>query len=253
MKKAVSFNKNIYIAMPAISILIVFAVGFLWIRPTIDSILQKQTMITEEQDKKTKLDTKLATLNELSKRRTELLAELTSVNVALPTQKDVPTLIIQLQKIAQESDVQIQGIQLSPGKLINDTATTAKTGPEISLNVAIRGNYEAIKTFIGKVYKGKRLINMDSIVVTSGSADDGSLTTALTMNTYYQPIPQKADSTDPVAELTSADKEVYDVLQGYTSYQLDGQVFVPAPTPAPSSSASPVSSEAPETSASATP
>lgn len=250
MKNNQKINKNLYFVLPVISILVVIVIVLAWVQPKVASILDKQRAIQSEKDKQVKLDAKIKQLDLLLQDKTELVAKLTSINVALPTQKDVPQLIIQLQKIAQESDVDIQAVQLSPGKLVNETAPASKTGPDITINISIQGNYEAVKTFLGKVFKAKRLINMESINLTSSStSDNGALVVSLMMNAYYQPIPPKP--TDPTQELpviTKEEEAVYDKLQSYTAYQNDGS-FVP-PTPQPSE---PASSEAPETSASANP
>ncbi len=258
MKDNKTLNKSLYLVLPVISILVVLAIAMIWVQPKIANILQTQTQIADEQSKQTMLDTKIETLDALSKSRTDLLAQLTDVNIALPTQKDIPALIIQLQRIAQESDVAIQGIQLTPGKLVNDSAPTSKTGPDVAISLGIQGNYESLKTFLGKIVKGKRLINMEAISMSATAADnDGTLTVTLNMNTFYQPLPAKpGDETEEVPVLTKAERDVYENLKTYTAYQVasttgDASPLAPDPTPVPSATATP--SEAPETSPSARP
>jgi len=248
-----NLNKNLYIVLPLLSILIVIGLGIFFIQPKVVTIMEKQASIKQENSRKELLQTKIQKLENLSKRKTELLAQLTAINEALPTQKDVPTLIIQIQKTAQDSDVEIQSIQLSPGKLIDDQAVAKTT--DITINLSIRGNYEAIETFLGKVFRGKRLINLESInLASSGSTDsDSGLTASIVMSTYYQPLPPKAaDETEEVPEETTADQEVYSKLQSYESLQATGNDIV-APSPTPRATPESSSSAIPSPSASARP
>ncbi len=251
MKNANSKMKmSVYYVLPVIAILVVIGIGLLFIQPKITEIQDLQQKKAAEEERKIKLEKKLTDLAQLENNKTDLIAQLTALTIALPNQKEVPALIIQLQKIAQESDVQIQGIQLTPGKLLNDTSiqAAAKTGPSVSFTLTFRGNYEAIKTFMGKVYKAKRLVNMESINLNTGGAqsEDGGVSVSSSMLAFYQPFPATPkDETEEIPALTAEDKETYDALQTYNSYQIDGtapEAPAATATPAPSASVQPTAS-----------
>jgi Tfp pilus assembly protein PilO len=256
MKNANSKMKmSVYYVLPVIAIVVVIGVGLLFVQPKITEIQDLQQRKAAEEERKSKLDKKLTDLAQLESNKTDILAQQSALTVALPNQKEAPALIIELQKIAQESDVSIQGIQLTPGKLLNDTsqAATGKTGPQIAFNLAYKGNYEAVKTFMGKVYKAKRLINMESINLNTGGAgaEDGGVSVTSNMAAFYQPRPAiPKDETEAVPVLTENDRKTYDLLQTYNSYQIEGNVEgqpsasatpTPEASPAPSGSASPTS------------
>ncbi len=254
MKNANSKMKmSVYYVLPVIAIIVVVGIGLLFIQPKIGEIQELQTRKAAEEERKVKLDKKLADLTQLESNKTDLVAQLSALTIALPNQKEVPALIIQLQKIAQESDVQIQGIQLTPGKLVNDTSITAanaKTGPSISFTLAYRGNYEAIKTFMGKVYKAKRLINMESVNLNTGGtqSEDGGVTVSSNMSAFYLQLPPTPkDETEEIPTLTAEDRKTYDLLQTYNSYQIEGNSESKAspetsPTPVPTEAANQSSS-----------
>lgn len=233
-------NKNLYFVLPVISILFVVGLVVALVQPKVVSIDETKNKIKTEEGKKAILDAKIIQLRTLAEQKSELVAQLAAARVALPDQKDIPGLIIQVEKIAQESDVIITGEQLNPGKLVVDSVAPTKTGPDISISVAVKGNSESIKTFLGKIYKAKRLLNMESITVNSGGAnqDEGEQTVSITMYAYYQPNPPKPkDETEPIPALTPDEIKTYETLKGYTSYSEDQAVEQEVEQPAASASA----------------
>lgn len=214
-------NKGLYFVLPLISILIVIVIGVVWIQPRIANTMETQNKIEQEKLKAEKLSAKLTRLRTLAATKDDLLAQLTAIKVALPNQKEVPNLILQIQKIAEESDVELQAIQLNPGKLVLENVPPTKTGPDLGVNVSVKGNYEAVKTFLAKIYKGKRLVNMESITIGSpdASSTDGALVVAVNMFGYFQPLPPKPkDETEDLPEITQEDNSTYDLLQSYSSF-----------------------------------
>lgn len=244
---------SVYYVLPLIAILFVVAIVLFVVQPKITEIQTLQQKKAAEEERKEKLDQKLTKLQQLDNNKTELLAQLTALTIALPNQKEAPALIIQLQKMAQESNVDIQGIQLSPGKLINDTvlAANSKTGPSIAFTLSLRGDYEAVKTFMGKVYNSKRLINMESINLSTGNSQDetGGVTVTSNMIAYYQALPPTPkDETDSIPVLSEEDTRIYSLLQTYNSYQIEaGTQNNPTPQP----SVQPIIEEEQEASSSA--
>ncbi|MDQ3098439.1 MAG: type 4a pilus biogenesis protein PilO [bacterium] len=248
MKNANSKMKmSVYYVLPVIAIVVVIGIGLLFVQPKIAEIQDLQQKKAAEEERKSKLDKKLSDLAQLESNKTDILAQQSALTVALPNQKEAPALIIELQKIAQESDIQIQGIQLTPGKLLDDTsqAATGKTGPQITFTLAYKGNYEAIKTFMGKVYKAKRLVNMESVNLNTGGAqaEDGGVSVTSNMAAFYQPRPAiPKDETEAIPILTEDDRKTYDLLQTYNSYQVDGTSLT---QPSSEQSATPIPSSNP--------
>jgi Tfp pilus assembly protein PilO len=215
-------KKSLYYVLPVIAILVVIGIGIGFIQPKIVEIQDLQQKKASEVARKQKLEAKLSQLSNLDGKRSDLLAQLQAVTVALPDQKEVPQLIIQLQNIAKESDIEIQSIQMTPGKLVETgSALATKVGPDINFILGYKGSYESIRTFLGKIYKAKRLINMDSlnISVSSNETEAGQITVQSQMFAYYQPRPAiPKDPTEELPTISTPDQAIYDQLQGYTSY-----------------------------------
>jgi len=214
-------NKGLYFVLPIISILIVILIGVVWIQPRVTNTMDTQEKIKLEEAKGQKLDAKLNRLKILASTKSDLLAQLTAIKIALPNQKEVSNLILQIQKISEQSDVQIQAIQTNPGKLVVESALPSKTGPDLPVNISFRGNYEAVKTFLGTIHKGKRLINMDSLTINSPDATtgDGLIVVSINMFGYYQPLPTKPkDETEDLPELSAEDSATYETLKSYDSF-----------------------------------
>jgi Tfp pilus assembly protein PilO len=229
-------KKNLYYALPVICIIVVIVIGLNFIQPKLSETQTLQIHKQEELTKKAALEKKLSQLQLLDAQKSDLLAQLAAITVALPDQKEIPQLIIQLQKIAEESDVEIQGIQLTPGKLVEqDSALANKIGPEVTLNISYKGSYESIKTFLGKVYKAKRLINMDTLQVSASSnqGEDNVINATSNMITYYQPRPDAPkDATQELPEISTDDTKVFkNVNESYISY--NGESLKTAESPRP--------------------
>ncbi|MDQ3239020.1 MAG: type 4a pilus biogenesis protein PilO, partial [bacterium] len=219
---------------PIIALLSVLAIGLVFIQPTYDNIVQLNVEKTENTQKQQKMQTKLAALSRLDANKTDLQAQIVNLAVALPNQKEIPGLIIAIQKIAQASDVQIQAVQLTPGVLLNDPAIANKTAPELPFVLNIRGNYEAIKTFLGRVYKAKRLLNMNSISINTGTqaGEDGQIIASITMTGYYQPLPPTPKNvTEDLPPLVPNSANLNSKLESYTSYTLSSSEGSPASSP----------------------
>ena len=179
-----TINKNIFYIFPIISLACIIIIMIFTVVPKISEIQTKQTNIQALTEKKSKLEQKNKILEQLSKNSIEQKAQLTALNIALPNQKEVPNLIIQLQTIAQESDVEIQSIQINPGILVTEKETPSNIAPELNFNMGIRGNYAAVITFFDKIYKAKRLINIETLSLSASGADtDGNVSVTLTMTT----------------------------------------------------------------------
>jgi Tfp pilus assembly protein PilO len=218
-------KKNLYYALPVICIIAVIVLGLKFIQPKLIETQALQQKKTEELTKKAAIERKLSRLVALDANKSDILAQLQAITIALPDQKEVPQLIIQLQKIAADSDVEIQGIQLTPGKLVDeDTALAQKIGPQVDFNMSFKGSYEAVKTFLGKIYKTKRLINIDSIQINASTAqgEDNAINASVSMMTFFQPKQNKPkDPTEELPVIGAEDQKVYDTLQGYNSYAVN--------------------------------
>lgn len=109
-----------------------------------------------------------------------------NLSLALPLEEDVPGIVNQLQGIAFGSGITIDSLSIS--QLSVKASKNEVVEPVGTLQVALRlrGNYEAMKTYLASLESNIRVIDVDSLAVGGGASKDSSLSYNLVVNTYYQ-------------------------------------------------------------------
>ncbi len=113
---------------------------------------------------------------------------LARLNFILPTEKDLPGLFVQLEKIADDSGFVLTNIDISEQKgesLASKSAGSSTVSDKIKkLNISItliKGNYEDLLSFLDAVEKNLRLMDVVSITFAAGE----SPAYAVNLTTYY--------------------------------------------------------------------
>ncbi len=216
--KSNKVNKNLFYIIPVLCLLVIGALGVLVVQPKIAEIQDLNSKKEAEEAKRSKMTQKLQVLKGLEADKLNLQSKLVALNVALPSEKDASGLFIHLQKIAQASEVEIQSISFAPGKI--EANPNTKTGLEIPITLSLKGNFEAIKIFLGYAYTAKRLINLETLSLSYSQNDDGSVTSNTNVTAFYQPkaeIPK--DETEALPNVTQADEEIMRKIEEYKTYQ----------------------------------
>lgn len=106
---------------------------------------------------------------------------------ALPLDADYKNLIAILEKIGQESGVQVTSVTQTGGGNLADSQTTASPGstPQpFSFTVGLQGSYPAILQFLQKTEQSSRVMNFSSMTLSGGSG--GNVQANITMSTDFQ-------------------------------------------------------------------
>jgi Tfp pilus assembly protein PilO len=145
----------------------------------------KQTELKKLEDKKAKLE-------ELKTREEELKKEAETVRNALPEQKDVGRLFIQLDNMAITSGGEIKSVTEGGSNGVAQAATTTNVGSsetgiqkvKYAIPIEFR-NYSGIKDFVTKTESALRICGIDdfSIMV---SQDANGLTTSFNTTTFVR-------------------------------------------------------------------
>lgn len=205
--------------IPVVSILIVLAIGLLVIQPKINEIMELSEKTETERSNNTKLTAKRDAMVSLSANEQEIIAKLNSVRVGLPDEKNITQYLLELDKLSQASNISIRSVQVTPGILVEKKPTIGQAADELTLNIAVDGNFESIKTFLQRAFKAKRLINTDNITISINSETDGSVNATGIFNIYYKKRPQiPTDFMAEVPVLTDADNKLFTELESFTSY-----------------------------------
>jgi Tfp pilus assembly protein PilO len=209
--------KNFYV-IPILSILVVFLILAFICKPKVDSIIQLSREISAEKEKNSQLEKKRDDLVALSKRENEIRGELANIRTALPDQKNISTYIIELDDLATKSGVEVKAMQVAPGLLIESKPSIGQVANELTLNIAIEGPFEAVKTFFQRIYKAKRLINVESIN-TSFQNNTGLVSVVGSYKIYYKQRPQPpADASETLPTLSAQEQALYNELETFTAY-----------------------------------
>lgn len=108
-----------------------------------------------------------------------------NLSLVLPAKEDVPGAINQLQGIARATGVSVEAVNvellpLQPQK----SAAVSPTG-SLKINLRLRGNYEALRSYVQAVETNVRIFDVDSFIITEGGTT-GPLKANLIIRAYYQ-------------------------------------------------------------------
>ncbi|MDB4939848.1 MAG: hypothetical protein JWO40_273 [Candidatus Doudnabacteria bacterium] len=136
-------------------------------------------------------------------------ADLKKIDVAIPTGVDIPAVYAYLESMAQSlnlGSITLQGKDenevLDQGNVVGVSGAPVSGGPTsigtgapksnlpaslgaIDLTMTVTGSYQNFVTFLGKIQNSLRLIDVQSIDVTS-SEGKPDLSFSIAMKTYYQ-------------------------------------------------------------------
>lgn len=152
----------------------------------------------------TKLDTAKSTLTmlvQVRKTASESEFELVKIRTKMPSQPELPTLIVALQNIADDAGVELQSI--TPGQ----PALQGDYG-EIAISTSVLGSYVSIIDFLKRLEKASRELRVNTINVAGGTSYpdlDVKLTmSAYTMNDTTQTAPAVTGQSAAVPQTSTA-------------------------------------------------
>jgi Tfp pilus assembly protein PilO len=109
-----------------------------------------------------------------------------TLSLALPTEKDVPSIINQLQGIAKTRGVIMDSLdlQLLPIRAVSEESAIRPVGV-IRIEVNVQGSYEAIKDYIDAIETNVRVMDVQTVLVEGGTEGE-VLSYNLIIYSYYQ-------------------------------------------------------------------
>lgn len=205
--------------IPVLSILIVLAIGVLVIQPKVVEISDIMSKQESEKSRNQQLLQKRDQVLKLREQELEITAQQAELVNALPAYKNVTQFLLELDRLAQASNISIESVQAAPGILVEKRPTIGQAAEELTLNISIEGNFEAIKTFLQRVYKAKRLINATSLSIAINSETDNSVRGTGIFNIFYKRIPESpASVTEELPVKSEQQEKLFQELQTFTPY-----------------------------------
>jgi Tfp pilus assembly protein PilO len=217
MLKAESFSKFSYVLIPTATIILVIMITPLVFVPQWQKIMELDNSIGEEKKRYDQLVTKEKALKKVP--ATKLSGDLAEATLALPNGKDVPSLVVGLNKLAQDSGMSLEAIQLVVGKIATSSAKLAMTGETFDFKITLKGSPEQLEGFLNKAQSAKRVFLINEFEANSSVSDDNLITVTMSLSAPYEPLPLSMGSVVlPLPKTNPTHTEILAKIKKLTPY-----------------------------------
>lgn len=172
-----------------LTIILTFSASILFllfaINPTLSTITNLKKQLEDSKFVKESFEKKINSLSTLSQEYNNLESDIPIILDAIPEKPEAPTLIAQIQSIAEKNSIQLTNLSVSPINLNSEKSTSSS---EFTFEVGGSSNYSNINSFISDLTKMQRVIKIDTINIRKGSSADENLDMNLRGTTYYKSL-----------------------------------------------------------------
>lgn len=152
------------------------------INPTLSTIVKLRKEIEDSKFVESALTKKVNNLSSLSTQYSEIQSDIPIILDAIPEQPQAPTLVGQIQTIAQTSSVSIEVLDVSEVGLTEEGASESS---KFSFNLTATSTYENLKKFISDLVSMQRIVSLEKITLTKNT-DSESLQLDLQGTAYFK-------------------------------------------------------------------
>ncbi len=186
-------DRNIIILGALILVLLVIAYYFLLFNPLRQEYLARYDERARKEAREAELERTVAQLENVRRDAPDIERQILEYSKRIPTEDEIPTLVVQIEEIAEEADVTQLSIQ--PG---SPEAPPGGGGDfsRIPITMSFEGTYEELQDFLLRVRNLARLVTVNEVtyeearrgettMVNRGGED--LLTVEILAETYVQP------------------------------------------------------------------
>ncbi|MBP9716490.1 MAG: type 4a pilus biogenesis protein PilO [Candidatus Levybacteria bacterium] len=173
-------NQEYFMAILTLGATICFALFA--INPTLSTIVKLRKEVEDSRIVHSALKNKVINLSNLITEYSVIQKDLPLVLDAIPEQPQAPTLIGQIQTIAQSSNVAIEKLDISEVGLTEEGASTSS---KFSFELTGTSTYESLNAFISELILMQRIVSLETISLTK-NADSETLQLDLKGSAYYK-------------------------------------------------------------------
>ncbi len=185
-----------YYYYPVVIIVITFIIAllfiFLGIRPLIKSNKRLTTEVTTRKSQLSQLEKKKEVLVNLKAKEAEVESDKEKIKAALPSDKDLPKLLVQITGLSNDSGLLLKSITLkedatktSSGESESEETISEISDFEASLNTT--GIYSNFKDFLTKAENALRLVNINGFNLSlSGVEGEEIMDIIIEFKTYFK-------------------------------------------------------------------
>ncbi len=195
--------------------------------PKFGDVLSLRTVNNDLAARAQKLETKAQMLSGYDKNQLE--SQLGYSEALLPSDKEVFSLVAQIERAAGASGVVLNKVDASPGSVSDGNAqgqvntapvnlpgtvqtpadVAAGNTPKVEVKVSLSSDYKSFLQFLNNVLAFSRVLVIRDLTLSSviGSGQTaGQIKTLITIDAYYQPLPQELSSVEaPIDDLTPSE------------------------------------------------
>ncbi len=153
------------------------------INPTISTIVKLRREINDSRFVEKRLSEKIKNLSSLSSEYQNIQKDLPFILDAIPLRPEAPTLVAQIQSIANDSEVRISKLDVAS---INLTTQDASTSSSFAFEITGQGDYENLQKFISDLINMQRIVSVDSISITKDAETNENLEINIKGSSYFK-------------------------------------------------------------------
>lgn len=206
-----------FLLLPILLIVAIFSTSLVFLKPKISEILEIQKKISQDRKKLTLMTPKVAALEGLNEVELSAKAELSLK--ALPSEKDIPNILLTLKTLGSQAGINLKQIQVDPGKL-----SPVEEMPPLTFSLMVEGEEEKIRTFLERAELTFPLMKVEKISISAqGESPDEA---SLSLNVFFLPLPQTfgaVESSLPV--ISPQEDEAYQLLSKFKPVLSDESYF----------------------------
>jgi Tfp pilus assembly protein PilO len=132
------------------------------INPTLSTIAKLRKEVEDYKFASEQLETKINNLSSLSQAYQNISGDIPTVLEAVPQDPGATELFAEVQALAQESNVTVTNIGLSP---IGLHAKSSSKAASFSFSISGKGEYDGISTFLSNVSGMRRVVKVDKLSI----------------------------------------------------------------------------------------
>lgn len=193
--------------VPLVCLVVSILLLVLVIYPSINNIPELKSTLSQREEKKQVLQTKVSFLKNLTNYKSAVDENSNLINRVLVSEADVPKLLDQIHQIAVGAGLTVTRLSYSYGGSGEDQGTTDYYDI-VNVSLGAQGSYSQLALFLQNLEKAARLLNVDIFRFSRGSSaeDINVLSISLSIQSPYLFVQSDAVTDDPVSlDISNAD------------------------------------------------
>jgi Tfp pilus assembly protein PilO len=159
--------------------------GLFAINPTLSTIAKLEKELSDNKSVDQQLQTKINNLSILQQKYALLQEDLPYIYASIPKTPEAPTVIAQIQRLANENNLKIVSLQTFSAE-IEKAPTNPKQYSNLIFNLSAEGTYSDIKSFITSFNSSQRIVNFDILSINKKGNENSLLILTLKGTTFFK-------------------------------------------------------------------